>query len=220
MSDQLIENTEETEKFFIFYSYDSKIQEFISMSFKSKNCSEFEIKFLEEACKLCVNTNIHELYEHLIIFIENKFRDFNDFKYDGVIFAENLNYEYKFFKKFFRDLILKLSSKDFKKKINYKYFDAKNEWIFLNDKKKKEKILETCVQFKKKNSNIKFDIEILRIENHNDIYLNLLGNLEPNEKSNICLKLEIFLKSNLEKSLLVYFDWKTDISKLRRLTIK
>ena len=216
---QIIENTEETEKFSLSYTFDNKIQEFISMSFKAKNCNEFEIKFLNEASKLCVNKNIHELYEHLIIFIENKFRNFDEFKYDGVIFAENLKDEYKFFKKFFRNLILKLSDKDFKKKINYKYFESMNEWIFLNDKKKKEKILEMCLKFKKK-YNKEFEIDILRIENHHDIYINLIGDLKPDEKNDICLKLEIFLKTNLEKSLLVYFEWKTDISKLRRLTIK
>ena len=75
---QIIENTEETEKFSLSYTFDNKIQEFISMSFKAKNCNEFEIKFLNEASKLCVNKNIHELYEHLIIFIENKFRNFDE----------------------------------------------------------------------------------------------------------------------------------------------
>ena len=217
---QVIEKTEETDKFTLTYTFDNRLQEFVTMNFKSKNCNEFELKFLEEASIICVNKNIHELYEHLIIFIENKFRNFEDFKYDGVIFAENLRDEYKFFKKFFRNLILNLSQKDFKKKINYKYFESKNEWIFLNEKKKIDKILEICDKFKNKLLKKNFEIEILRIENHHDIFINLIGDLKPDEKNDICLKLEIFLKSNLEKSLLVYFEWKSDISKLRRLTIK
>ena len=43
-------------------------------------------------------------------------------------------------------------------------------------------------------------------------------NIDSNTKGDLCLDLEIFLKS-IEETITVYFDWKGDKNKLRRLKV-
>ena len=91
--------------------------------------------------------------------------------------------------------------------------------MFLNDSERKMKIYLLSEKFLKNHFKEDTGFELLRIEKKTDIYINLPGNLPPDKKNDFCLKFEIFLKKNLDKALVVYFDWIFDKNKLRRLKI-
>ena len=93
----------ENEKFILDFSYNEKLEKFEEIKYTEKNLNELENKILKEVCLLIPKCNLQELYEHLIIRVENKLRDFKKTNYSGIIFAENLSDEYRYFKKFFRE---------------------------------------------------------------------------------------------------------------------
>ena len=82
--------------------------------------NELEKKILTEACLLFPKCNMQELYEHLIIRIENKLRDFSKITYSGTILPENVSKEYDYFQKFFRKLLKKYIKDELNNKINFK----------------------------------------------------------------------------------------------------
>ena len=142
----------------------------------------------------------------MIIRIENNFRDFNKISYSGVYFAENKFKEFIFFRKFVRELVREVSSDKFKKKINFQYIKPNHEWVSFSIEEKEKKIIEAFRKFEKNVLKKETKLEVLKIENNTDIYINLPELLSSDEKSSLCLKFEIFLKDNLDKSLLLYFQ--------------
>ena len=66
----------EKEKFSLELDFDEKQNKFNKLTFKSKSLNELEKKILEQICILSPQLKLQEIYEHLIIRIENNFRDF------------------------------------------------------------------------------------------------------------------------------------------------
>ena len=209
----------EKEKFSLEFDFDEKQNKFNKLTFKSKSLNELEKKILEQICILSPQLKLQEIYEHLIIRIENNFRDFNKISYSGVYFAENKFKEFVFFRQFVRELVREVSSDKFKKKINFQYIKPNHEWVSFSIEEKEKKIVEAFKKFEKNVLKKETKLEVLKIENNTDIYINLPELLSSDEKSSLCLKFEIFLKDNLDKSLLLYFQWKGDMNKLRRLKV-
>lgn len=214
-----MKKTIENEKFTFNIDFDEKLKKFTSVKFVPKKLNDLENKILNEICLLMPQLSLQEIYEHIIIRIENNFRNFSGQKYSGVYFAENKFKEFLFFKKFIRELIKDISKEKFKNRINFKYITPANNWMFLNDIEKKREIYLLFDKFLENHFKEDTGFEILRIEKNTDIYINLPGDLSPDKKNDLCLKFEIFLKKNLDKALIVYFDWKFDKNKLRRLKI-
>ena len=100
----MIEKKFENEKFLLTFKFNNETEKFEKMEYVDKKLNELEKKILNEICLLFTKCKIHELYEHLIIRVENKLRNFDNTSYSGIIFAENISKEYKYFKYFFRSL--------------------------------------------------------------------------------------------------------------------
>ena len=103
----MIKEKIENEKFIFNFHYDEKLRKFSEVNFSEKKINELEKKILNQACLLFPKCNIQELYEHLIIRIENKIRDFNKINYSGTLLPENISKEYDYFQNFFRKLLKK-----------------------------------------------------------------------------------------------------------------
>ena len=209
----------ENERFIFNIDFDEKLKKFTSVEFVPRKLNDLENKILNEICLLMPQLSLQEIYEHLMIRIENNLRNFSDQKYSGLYFAENKFKEFFFFKKFIRKLIKDISNEKFKNRINFKYITPGNNWMFLNDSERKMKIYLLSEKFLKNHFKEDTGFELLRIEKKTDIFINLPGNLSSDKKNDFCLKFEIFLKKNLDKALVVYFDWVFDKNKLRRLKI-
>ena len=104
------------------------MEKFENISYKEKKLNELEKKILEETCLLIPKCSIHELYEHLIIRVENKLRDYNNTNYSGILFPENIAIEYKYFHDFFREFLKPYLTKDLHKTINFQAIKPNNEW--------------------------------------------------------------------------------------------
>ena len=209
----------ENEKFILNYKYDEKMDKFEKMEYVEKNLNELERKILTEACTLFTMCSIQELYEHLIIRIENRLRNFNDVNYKGIIFSENISKEYKYFKNFFREFLKHYLKKDLYKSINFQAIKPNSTWSNLTDEKKKKSIhdlLSKCTFLNKKLSK---KIKVIRMVNKVDIYIELPTIKDINSKNKLCLDLEIYLKKNLDESLVVYLETAIDKNKIRRLSL-
>lgn len=207
------------EKFIFHYSYDEKKNRFNNINFDKIKLNELENKILEEACLIFQECNPQELYEHLIIRIENRLRDFSLTKYKGVIFPKNISKEFKYFDDFFKKLLKPYIGNQLNSRINFQCIKPKDDWIFLSEEKKRKKILDILKKFVFPSSEPNTEVNIIRIENKIDIFLDLSKVNNINTKNKICLDLEIFLKRNIDESLNVYLETVVDKNKLRRLTL-
>jgi len=162
---------------------------------------------------------LHELYEHLTIRVENKFRDFNKIKYSGILFPENVSNEYKYFHDFFRKLLHPYIKDDLDKRINFQTKKPDESWNILDDKQKKKKIYIMLEDFIASNYQVHHEIKIKKIENEVDIFLELSDKIDAGTKSDICLDFEIYLKQNLDESLNIYLERMMDKNKMRRLKV-
>ena len=208
---------DENDKFILKYSYNENSRKFDVFEFEKKKLNETEISILNNACKLSKTLKVHEMYEHLLIKIENNMRNFNSISYDGVILTENISQELKFFRSYFRNFLYQFVKDDIKKKINFQYKKPNADWFFLNENQKKLEINKEVIKFLNERK-INAVINILRMENKSDIYIEINGDVDSNKKGEICLDLEMYLKK-IEETLTVYFEWKTDRNKLRRLKL-
>ena len=215
----MIEKKIENEKFTLIFSFNEKLGKFEKMEHVSKNLNELEKKILKEICLLFTKCSPHELHEHLIIRVENKLRDFNNTKYTGVIFAENISNEYKYFKYFFRDFLKPYIKKNLRKSINFQTIKPTDRWITLSDDKKIDEIHNKLKEYVNLNHELVKKLKIIKIDNNTDIYIELPTITDINIKNKMCLDLEIFLKKKLEESLNIYLETLTDENKIRRLSL-
>jgi len=215
----MIQEKIENEKFVFNFCYDEKIRKFSEVNFFEKKMNELEKKILTEACLLFPKCNMQELYEHLIIRIENKLRDFSKITYSGTILPENVSKEYDYFQKFFRKLLKKYIKDELNNKINFQAIKPNSDWIYLNDDQKKRKIYDQLKKYNYPQSASSTEIKIIRIENKIDIFLDLLNINDIDTKNKLCLVLEIYLKKNLDESLNIYLETVVDKNKLRRLKL-
>ena len=209
----------ENEKFIFNFAYDEKLKKFKEINYSEKKLNELEKKILDEACVLFPHCSIQELYEHLIIRIENKLRNYEKTLYKGVVLPENVSKEYYYFQSFFRNLLKPYVKNELNSKINFQAIKPNNNWIYLNDDQKKRKIYDTLKKFKYPNSALDIEVQIIRIEKKVDIFLDLLKMTDIDTKNKLCLDLEIYLKKNLDESLNVYLETVVDKNKLRRLKL-
>jgi hypothetical protein len=215
----MIQEKIENEKFVFNFCYDEKIRKFSEVNFFEKKMNELEKKILTEACLLFPKCNMQELYEHLIIRIENKLRDFSKITYSGTILPENVSKEYDYFQKFFRKLLKKYIKDELNNKINFQAIKPNSDWIYLNDDQKKRKIYDQLKKYNYPQSASSIEIKIIRIENKIDIFLDLLNINDIDTKNKLCLVIEIYLKKNLDESLNIYLETVVDKNKLRRLKL-
>jgi len=215
----MTENKFENEKFTLNFKFNEKLQKFESINYIAKKLNKLENEILKEACLLIPKNSIYELYEHLIIRVENKLRDFTKTNYSGVLFPENVSDEYKYFLSFFRKFLKPFIKNNLHKTINFQAIEPKKDWVLLSEEKKKEKIYGFFNQYIKSEFNINFEIKIVKIHNNVDIYIELPTITDVNFKNDLCLKLEIFLKRNLDESLNIYLKTVWDKNKLRRLNL-
>ena len=206
-------------KFIFHYSYDEKENRFKSIKFDKKELNNLETKILDEDCLIFLECSPQELYEHLIIRIENRLRDFKLTKYEGVVFPENTSKEFDYFSKFFKKFLKPYVHDQLNSKINFQSIKPKDDWIFLNENQKRKKILDVVKKFVFPSSEPNTEVNIIRIENKVDIFLDLSKVTNINTKNKICLDLEIFLKRSIDESLNVYLETIIDKNKLRRLTL-
>ena len=206
-------------KFIFHYTYDEKKNRFKSIKFDKKELNNLETKILDEACLIFLECSPQELYEHLIIRIENRLRDFKLTKYEGVVFPENTSKEFDYFSKFFKKFLKPYVHGQLNSKINFQSIKPKDDWIFLNENQKRKKILDVVKKFVFPSSEPNTEVNIIRIENKVDIFLDLSKVTNINTKNKICLDLEIFLKRSIDESLNVYLETIIDKNKLRRLTL-
>ena len=68
----MIEKKFENEKFLLTFKFNNETEKFEKMEYVDKKLNELEKKILNEICLLFTKCKIHELYEHLIIRVENK----------------------------------------------------------------------------------------------------------------------------------------------------
>jgi hypothetical protein len=212
-----MEKKVETEKFIINYVYNEKMKLFDKFYYENKNLNNIELQILDHLCLLTKEFKVHELYEHAIITIENNMRDFASIKYSGVLFSENIEKEFKYFRKFIREFLYEFIKDEIGKKINFQYKKPTNNWLFLNEDEKKKQLTDQINNYVSK-SKINCEIDLLRIEGKSNIYINIKGDIDSKIKGSICLQLEIFLKK-VEQTITVYFEWKTDKNKLRRIIV-
>jgi hypothetical protein len=215
MKEEKIEN----EKFILKFHYDEKLKKFENINYTNKNMSSLEKKILEESLLLFSKCKLQELYEHLTIRVENKMRDFNKIKYSGILFPENVSKEHMYFHDFFRKLLHPYINDDLKKRINFQAKKPKESWNILDDKQKKERIYGMLKDFIASNYQINHGINVKKIENKVDIFLELSDKIDIATKSNICLDFEIYIKQNLDDALSIYLERMMDQSKLRRLKV-
>ena len=213
----MIKKKIENEKFIFNFSYDEKLKKFCNIDYSEKSMNKLEKEILKESCLLLSKCSIHELYEHLIIRVENKLRNYSNVSYSGVLLPENISNEYKYFQSFFRNLLKPYLKDELNKKINFQTIKPSNDWIHLNDDQKKIKIYEQLKNFKYPESAKSVEIKIIRIENKVDIFFDLLNITDIDIKNKLCLDFEIFLKKKLDESLSVYLETQVDKNKLRRL---
>lgn len=209
----------ENEKFILVFDYDERLNKFTTIKFLEKKINELEKKILREACILFTQCSPQELYEHLVIRIENKLRDYNNLNYNGVILPENVSKEYSYFQNFFREFLKPYVKNDLNKKINFQTIKPKDDWIYLNDDQKKRKIYDQLKKYKYPKTASDLEVKIIRIENKVDIFFDLINMIDIDSKNKLCLDIEIYLKKNLDESLNVYLETVTDRNKLRRLKL-
>ncbi len=212
-------NIFENEKFIFSFFYDEKTGKFKDVNFKDKKLNLLEKSILKEAVNLFYECSIQELYEHLIIRIENRLRDYSSEPFnEGVLMPENLK-EYKFFQTFFRKILKNFISKDIRSRINFQCLKPSKEWTNLDDQKKHKTIIECLKKFKFPKNITEKNIRILRIENKSDIFIDIQNMFDIDMKNKLCLYLEIFLKRYLEESLNIYLETVVDKNKMRRLKL-
>ena len=215
----MIEKKFENEKFLLIFKFNNETEKFEKMEYVDKKLNELEKKILNEICLLFTKCEIHELYEHLIIRVENKLRNFYNTNYSGIIFAENISEEYKYFKHFFRDFLKPYIKKNLSKSINFQTIKPSDEWIKLTSKKKIEEIYNQLDHYVNLNHELVKKLKIVRIENNVDIYIKLPTITDINTKNKMCLDIEIFIKKNLDECLNIYLETLTDENKIRRLSL-
>ena len=215
----MIKNKINDKKFIFEFQYNEENKTFLKANFLNKDLSELGEKILSEICKSLPSMSIEEIYQHLIIRIENRIRDYENYNYSGVVFTENMNEEFNYLKNFLRNLIKSLADNNFNKKINYQHIKPNINWIYLNDQEKINKINHILRQFESENKLIESCIELLRIENKNEIFISLEKITDIAIKPKILLNLEVTLKKKIDISLTVYLDSMTDKNKGRRIKI-
>ena len=215
----MIKNKINDKKFIFEFQYNEENKTFLEANFLNKELSELGEKILSEICKSLPSMSIEEIYQHLIIRIENMIRDYEKYNYSGVVFTENVNEEFNYLKNFLRNLIKNLADSNFNKKINYQHIKPNINWIYLNDQEKINKINYILRQFESENKLIESCIELLRIENKNEIFISLEKITDITTKPKILLNLEVTLKKKIDISLTVYLDSMTDKNKGRRIKI-
>lgn len=209
----------ENDKFVLNYQYNEQLEKFENILYKQKKLNELEKKILAEACLLIPKCSIHELYEHLIIRVENKLRDYNNTTYSGILFPENIAKEYKYFHNFFREFLKPYLKKDLHKTINFQAIKPNKEWTSLTEEEKKDKIYEILKKFDEHQQKFIKGLKIIKITNNVDIYIAIPPIADIDLKNRLCLNLEIYLKKNLEESLIIYLETLWDKNKLRRLSL-
>ena len=209
----------ENEKFIFNFSYDEKLKKFCNVDYSEKSMNKLEKEILKESCLLLSKCSIHELYEHLIIRVENKLRNYSNISYPGVLLPENISNEYKYFQSFFRKLLKPYIKDELSNKINFQTIKPSDDWGHLSDDQKKTKIYDELKNFKYSKSAKSVEIKIIRIENKVDIFFDLLNIEDIDVKNKLCLDFEIYLKKKLDESLNVYLETQVDKNKLRRLGI-
>ncbi len=160
-----------------------------------------------------------ELYEHLIIRVENRLRKFEDTNYQRVILSDSSSKFYENLNELFRKSLENYVADVKKKKINFETINISSEWKYLNLKdkfKKLNKNLKEFLNFKNLNN---INIKILRIDNEKDVFISIDNIEEIDQKNEICLDIEIYFKKNLEESLCFYLETMIDKNLGRRLKI-
>ncbi len=209
----------ENEKLIFSFYYDEQTSKFSQINYKDKKLNNFEKKILDEAIKLFYECSIQELYEHLIIRIENRLRDYSSKPYsDGVLMPENLS-EFSFFQHFFRGILKKLIAKNLSSRINFQCLKPSKSWTDLNDNQKKTAIINEFKKFNFPSGYSVDNLDILRIEKNSDIFIDLQNMHDIDMKNKLCLSLEIYLKRSLDESLNIYLETVVDKNKLRRLKL-
>jgi len=208
----------ENEKFIFYFNYNEELKKFENTRYTGKNLNKLENEILKETCLLFNKCRPQELYEHLIIRIENKLRDFNNIVYSGIIFPENIAEEYIYFQNFFRDLLNPYLKDYLNNRINFQTIKPSEDWSNLKDEQKKEKLYNQLIKFGSF-ADIINKLKIIRIVNKTDIYIELPTINDMNIKNKLCLDIEIYLKRNVDEALNIYLETLTDKNKLRRLTI-
>ena len=199
-------------------NFNEESNHFENVFLADKGLSKEKKKILNEICVLFSKCKPQELYEHLIIRVENSIRNFDEEIYDRVILSSEKNNELKSLNKIFRKFLNKFCQKSLLEKINFESLKPSGQWIYLNEKKKLTLIEKHINDFIKKNYN-GIEFSILRIERHSEVFICILSETPVDIKAEFCLDVEIYLKKNLEESLAVYLETMTDANKLRRLKL-
>ncbi len=199
-------------------NFNEESNHFENVFLADKGLSKEKKKILNEICVLFSKCKPQELYEHLIIRVENSIRNFDEEIYDRVILSSEKNNELKSLNIIFRKFLNKFCQKSLLEKINFESLKPSGEWIYLNEKKKLTLVEKHINDFIKKNYN-GIEFSILRIERHSEVFICILSETPVDIKAEFCLDVEIYLKKNLEESLTVYLETMTDANKLRRLKL-
>ncbi len=205
---------------FVFESeFDSKESHFKNTNLKIINSNSKYILILKEIEKIFEKCKPLELYEHLIIRVENRLRDYDNTNYNSVLLSDKLNEYYNNLNVLFRKTLEPFVQNIKKTKINFDAIKPGEKWKYLNENKKREHVSDFIKEFKiiKKLENV--EIDIIRIENYTDIFLSINGDVVIDQKNEICLDFEVFLKKKYEESLNIYLETMIDKNKGRRLKV-
>ena len=207
-----------TKKFDIYYKLNETKKYFSKLYYKDKSLSKEEKKIVERSMYFLSEYNILESFEHLMIKVENSLRDFASTKYKkGLIFAENIDENYRELKIVFRNFCLLFVSENIKKINNFQHIDSSSDWLQLKHDLKIEKLKNKIQEFSKK---FFFSTEAVKFKNlqkNNEVYIIMNNEININIKPKTCLDIEIFLKNQLDLGLVVYLDYAIDQNKGRRL---
>lgn len=208
------------EKEFKFKSeYNLTTGRFQNTKLEVKDSKSEYILILKEILKIFEIYRPIELYEHLIIIVENRLRRFEETNYQGVILSDNVNKFYCNLNKLFRKSLESYVSETKKKKINFETLKISKNWKYLNLVKKMDFLKIHLNKFLKIKNYKNLDIKIIRIEKETDIFISIENLTEVDLKNEICLDLEIFFKKNYEESLCFYLETMIDKNLGRRLKV-
>ena len=184
-----------------------------------KNSKSEYIPILKEILKIFELHKPYELYEHLIIRAENRLRDYDKVKYEGVILSDKVSKFYNNLNILFRES-LEFYVRDLKKKkINFDCIKPNESWNYLNQKKKLEFIKIHLDKYLESKNLHDANIQIIRLENKTDVFLSISNFTDIDFKNDLCLDIEVFFKKNHEESLCFYLETVIDKNKGRRLKV-
>ena len=186
--------------------------------FHDSNKSSDREKIINMFFDLIINKDIQEAADHGVIYLEEKIRVFNNAKISpGIILPRQAGQYFNVLNNIIRDVFSNYKIKNnLKFDVNKNYFIMSEQWKFLSEKEKLQKISIVLDKIKSTNISLENDsISVNKIENNFKIYLDVDKNFSKLQREkNIILDIEIKLKS-LDNTLEVFVEEILDQNKLR-----